>query len=309
MIRDLTRLPTRGRTMEELVTPEQLPRWVPGEITAASDGLGWRNIALRGYRYLGQDVNIPPMRDFMIVSYRAGDTPMERRCVGPWSKTTCAPGSVSLLTREQASEWHWTENVEVLHVYLREELLRDLAAEALDGAIDAIELRDVLNVNDPVITQAVAAIRGETDAAGLGGSLYAEAVGTQLGLHLLRNYATVNVCDRADHGGLSPAQRRRVDECIDAALAEGLDLDALAGAAGLGLATFSRRFRQSFGCAPYAYVIRRRIERARELIERGSLPLKQVAPACGFTDQAHMTRLFRRHLGVTPGRLRRDARR
>jgi len=50
-------------------------------------------------------------------------------------------------------------------------------------------------------------------------------------------------------------------------------------------------------------VIERRVERARGLIERAALPLKQVAAACGFTDQAHMTRVIKARLGVTPGQL------
>ena len=74
-------------------------------------------------------------------------------------------------------------------------------------------------------------------------------------------------------------------------------------------ASFSRRFRETFGCPPYAYVITRRLERARELIEKSALPLKQIAPACGFNDQAHMTRVFKARLNVTPDQLRRDARR
>jgi AraC family transcriptional regulator len=51
-------------------------------------------------------------------------------------------------------------------------------------------------------------------------------------------------------------------------------------------------------------VLDRRVERARQLLSRGTLPLKAIAAATGFADQAHMTRTLRDRLGITPGQLR-----
>lgn len=232
---------------------------------------------------------------------------MERRFDGSWTQTRCAPGSISLLTRAQRSDWNWSQNVEVCHVYLSGELLARLASEALERSIADVHLRDLLNIDDPVITATVDAIRAEASQQAVGGALYVDALGTQLGLHLLRRYSSVTFRERSDNGALAAAQRKRVVDYIEAELSRPLDLEQLAAVTGLGVCSFTRRFRKSFGCAPYAYVIERRLQRARLLIEAGELPLKQVAPACGFTDQAHMTRLFRSRLGVTPGALRRTS--
>lgn len=295
--------------MTECITPEQLPHWVPGEITAASDSLGWRNVMLRGYRYLGQDVRIPPVRDYMVVSYKRGVTPMERRFEGRWSHARCAPGSISLLTCGQRSQWNWSRNVEVRHIYLTESLLTRLATEAHGHEVEELRLLDVLDVDDPIITRAVDALWDETRQKALGGSLYAEAVAAQLGLHLIRHYSSVALRERAENGGLTAVQQRRVTEYLEAHLHAPLQLEDLAAAAGLGVSSFNRRFRASFDRPPWAWVIERRMARARALIEAGQMPLKQVAPACGFNDQAHMTRLFRSRLGITPGELRRQAQR
>jgi hypothetical protein len=89
--------------MATIITPSEVPKYVPGAVTAASDDLGWSGVCLRGYRYTGLDVIVPPVRDFTIVSYLRGATFMERRCEGAWTKTHCAPGDVSLLTRSQRS--------------------------------------------------------------------------------------------------------------------------------------------------------------------------------------------------------------
>lgn len=293
--------------MGHLITPTELPDWVPGQVICASDTLGWRGVALRGYRYLGQDVYIPPMRDYMIVSYRRGLTPMERRFDGAWKQTRCAPGSISLLTRAQRSNWNWSENIDVFHVYLTEQTLARLASEALDNAVADVHLRDVLNVEDPVLTAGVASIQREADTQAFGGNLYVEAIATQLSLHLLRNYAELKIPERTDASRLSATQRARIGEYIDAHLHETLELQTLADVAGLGVASFSRRFRASFGSAPYAWVTQQRVARAQRLLADPRCALKQIALDCGFADQAHMTRVFRARLGTTPGALRAEA--
>lgn len=293
--------------MGRLLRPEELPDWVPGEVTCASDGQAWKGVALRGYRYLGQDVHIPPMRDYMIVSYRHGRTPMERRFDGAWQQARCAPGSISLLTRAQRSDWNWSENVDVVHVYLSDELLTHLASEALDGAVTEVRLRDVLNVEDPVLTAGVAAVEQEAREPGLGGKLYVEALAAQLGLHLLRHYAELEVRAPAERGALSSAQRARVGDYIESHLHAALDLATLAAVAGLGLCAFSRRFRASFGQAPHAYVLERRVARVMQLLGDPRQPLKRIAADCGFADQAHLTRVFKARTGTTPGAFR-DAR-
>ena len=105
-------------------------------------------------------------------------------------------------------------------------------------------------------------------------------------------------------GRLSPSQVRRLTEYIDCRLHEQLNLETLAAVAGAGLWTFTRHFRESFGRTPHAYIIQRRINRARRLLVQSGLPIKEVASVCGFSDQAHMTRLFQTHLHTTPAMLR-----
>lgn len=78
------------------------------------------------------------------------------------------------------------------------------------------------------------------------------------------------------------------------------ELEAIAG---LDRFTLARHFRACFGTSPYNYLVMRRLQQARRLL-LGGTPLVEVAIVCGFADQSHLTRQFRRAYGVTPGRWR-----
>lgn len=292
--------------MPPLITPAELPKWVPGRVLAQSDDLGWNGVALRSYRYTGLDVEVPGLSDFIVVAYRRGATPMQRRFDGAWTCTECEPGDVSLLTRSQHSHWYWTEDIDVHHVYLSDTLVSNVAREVLQRDVTEVRLHDVLKMRDPIVSAAVDAIAREAREQAPGSGLYVEAVATQLCVHLLRRYASIAVRELSAKGGLSVEQRRRVAEHIETRLHEALTLESLSEVAGLGVWSFARRFRASFGQAPHAYVMDRRVERARSLLVRGQLPLKQVASVCGFADQSHMTRALRARLDTTPAALRRD---
>ena len=294
--------------MVEPIAAEDLPRWVPGTLLRRSDDLGWKGVKLRSWAYRGQDVEIPPMRDFLLVAYQVGTTPMQRRFDGRWSRATCSPGAVSLLTRSQKSHWHWTEDVAVTHVYLSQEFVSDVAVEVSGRGVADVALADVLRADDPQLAHAIAAIAAEVDERGLGGPLYAEAVARQLVILLLRRYAALRFRLRDEEGMLTAAQRRTALEFIDAHLEAGLHLDALAAAVNLGACTFARQFRKTMGATPHAYVMERRLDRARRLLAETALPAKQVAAACGFSDQAHLTRLFARRYAVTPAAFRKEQR-
>lgn len=293
--------------MATLITPNELPKWVPGKILCNSEDLSWNGVELRSYHYKGLDVAVPAMRDFMIVSYQRGATFMERRFEGAWTKTQCTPGDLSLLTRSQQSHWHWTEDIDVCHVYLSEKLVSGVANEIMDRSVADVRLKDILNTQDSVVTAAVNTITREAQQQSLGSGLYVEAVATQLAVHLLRNYASITFHEASGKGHLSPVHARRITEYIDSRLHESLTLESLAGVVGLGVWNFSRRFRETFGCPPHGYVINRRVERAQRLLARGAMPVKEIASACGFADQAHMTRVFQVRLHTTPAVLRRNA--
>jgi len=106
-------------------------------------------------------------------------------------------------------------------------------------------------------------------------------------------------------GGLAPWQIRRVTTHIETNLDAAITTKGLAMLARLSSFHFCRAFRDSFGESPHGYVTRRRIERAQGLMLTTNASLGQIAADCGFTDQAHLSNLFRRFVGESPGVWRR----
>lgn len=106
--------------------------------------------------------------------------------------------------------------------------------------------------------------------------------------------------DPSAKGGLAGWQLHRVVRHVDDNLAHPLACRDLAMVARLSTGHFSRAFKTSMGEPPHAYVIRQRIRRAQRLMLQTDDALSQIACTCGLTDQAHLTRLFRRAVGTTP---------
>ena len=107
-------------------------------------------------------------------------------------------------------------------------------------------------------------------------------------------------------GGLSPRQLARAQAYIAAHHTENITLGDLARQANLSRSHFTRAFRQALGMAPYQWLLRYRIERAKGLMLHSDLSLERIALACGFSDQSHLTRIFKQTVAVSPGVWRRD---
>ena len=108
-------------------------------------------------------------------------------------------------------------------------------------------------------------------------------------------------------GGLTRWQARRTLSYIDTNLGSKLAVNELANLVGLSDSHFSRAFRHALGCPPMAYVAVSRVQRAKLLMSSTAESLSDIALACGFADQSHFNRSFRRWVGVSPGAWRRNS--
>jgi AraC family transcriptional regulator len=111
-------------------------------------------------------------------------------------------------------------------------------------------------------------------------------------------------------GRLSPEQRLRALELIDARLDGDLSVAELAGSCGLSGSSFRRAFKKTTGVTPHRWLMQRRVDRAKDLLFRQpTMPLAQIALASGFADQSHFTHVFTAIVGAAPGEWRRQEQR
>ena len=107
-------------------------------------------------------------------------------------------------------------------------------------------------------------------------------------------------------GGLAAWQIVRVRAYIDSNLHRAIHIRDLSAVAHRSPAHFSRKFKLAVGEPPHAYVVRRRLERACHLMMTSEEPLSEIALSVGFSDQAHLCRLFRQAFGQSPANWRRE---
>jgi AraC family transcriptional regulator len=99
-------------------------------------------------------------------------------------------------------------------------------------------------------------------------------------------------------GGLAPWQLSRATALLGADLTENQPVQHIAAACRLSATHFCRAFKQSMGMPPHQWLMHARVERARDLLLRSTLPLVHIASQCGFSDQSHFCKVFRRFEGV-----------
>lgn len=291
----------------KLIKPEDVILWVPGELTVDSISSDWEDIVMRGYSYQYLDVNIPAMRDYMVVNYKSAPQKMHRRDGNRWNTKIVQTGSVSLLTCGEDSRWAWDQNLEVTHVYISHDSVSSMANKVFDYDIEAIRIPDEVGIPDNVLPRLIDLLELELKQGGLGGNLYVESIKNQIALHLLRRYAKLDFKEGNCKSGLTTIKRRLILDFIHENIGRKISLEDLARLAQLSVPHFIRKFKVDFGISPAAYVMELRIQVARKmLISKKDLPIKVIASDCGFSDQSHMTRVFQKFFNKTPIQVRQE---
>ena len=126
--------------------------------------------------------------------------------------------------------------------------------------------------------------------------------------HLIGTAHAYTVTSESSIDEIHFRKMRFVSDYIAGHLSEDLSIKRLAELTNLSVSAFKRIFNNVFGASPGGYVLNARINQARTLLETSSTLLPDIAQECGFFDQSHFTRTFKKERGITPGEYRRQHR-
>ncbi len=124
-------------------------------------------------------------------------------------------------------------------------------------------------------------------------------------LHLDRKRRSMTI--RETKEPLVKWRLKRVCDYVEANLSKPIHLAELGGVAGLSRMRFAAQFRAATGFSPHEFILRRKVERAKELMSDPTLPLADIASLLGFRSQGHFSQGFKKYAGDSPSRWRYSA--
>jgi len=202
------------------------------------------------------------------------------------------------------SGWSWPERSKVIVITIDPEPLGRFAERELGVLLTSRQLRDVPQERDEDLTQAAQLLLSALETRGEGSEIMYESLARVFTVKLLERYGE-DAAQKADFSrSFTPSHYKRVLDYLSERYGDPIAIADLATIAGLSEAHFAREFRKTLGDSPHQFLMRYRVEQAIKLMADPARTLGEIAHACGFSDQSHLTRLFRRFTGETPRNFR-----
>src|SRR5689334_17328032 len=245
-------------------------RLLPHETAASSDGLGWVGLQAARCRVAPAfELNLPALTHHRLFLFSRPPEELDLRYEGVKRHRPPAAGSISLLPAGCPARVRSSGCKDELHLFLETELVARVAAEAfeLDPARLTVPPLDGLDL--PQLRVPMLAVGAEL-TAGAGSPLAAESLANVLAVHLIRHVLTPRQPARRRPDTLPRARLRAVVEYIEDHLEASPTLEQMAALARLSPNYFVGQFKRATGLPPHQYVIVRRVERSKELLQAGA---------------------------------------
>jgi AraC-like DNA-binding protein len=188
---------------------------------------------------------------------------------------------------------------DVLHLHVPNTLIAECARD-MPGHHAPILRSEAVPSKDIVLDWLGRALLEANRVGGAFGQTYADCISMAIVARLLASASGVGTSERSRGSKLAPWRLKRVIDYVEARLDEPVSLADIASAAGLTRMHFAAQFRAATGLRPHEYLLRRRIERAQEMLVSTGMSLVDVALSVGFQTQSHFTSAFKRYAGQPP---------
>lgn len=273
------------------------------EFAATSAGLGWSSAFASLQRERPFEGRFQAISDCLMVLHRGGPVDVTFRMEGKTIPRRIPKGGIFFLPADHECDVALHSDLDTIHIYLRANLFAGCRGETRSRANG---LEPIFGEADPVLAHLGEAIGEVLKDGSESSSLFVDP----LVKSIANRFIVLNGKGRSPVAGprrsqLSARQVRNLRDFVETELHRDIRLDHMAAVSGLSTEYFVRLFRATLGLSPYQYVIGRRVERVKALLAVGGQSLAEIASASGFSHQEHMSRMFRRLTGVTPGQYRR----
>jgi AraC family transcriptional regulator len=215
------------------------------------------------------------------------------------------PGALTIYDLRQSPIADIRDPFHSLMFHLPHKALESMAYELGAPRIDELRFSAGVGIDDPTARHLLSSLLPAIERPGEVSAIFLDHVALALTAHVAHTYGRMNGARQSVRSGLAPHQERRAKERLVASLNGNVSMIDLATDCGLSPRHFARAFRRSTGLSPHRWLIKHRIDRARELMAETKQSLTDIALVCGFADQSHFTRAFTAFVGTSPGAWRR----
>lgn len=186
-----------------------------------------------------------------------------------------------------------------LHFHIPRRYFADLAAASGVPAIDELRIKSGQGFFDPTMLHLGMAALPALERPAEANQLFLDHTMMALCAHIAGTYGLA-VEPRVLARGLAGWRLRRAKDLIASRLTGDISIAEIAAECGLTPSYFARQFAEATGTTPHRWLLKMRVQKAKQLMAESRLSLAEVAIACGFADQSHFTRVFSRETGATP---------
>jgi AraC-like DNA-binding protein len=192
-----------------------------------------------------------------------------------------------------------------LRFYLPRATLDEFAAHVREQSVRALYIPHGRAHEDPVTQSLCRLLLLSLAKPKQVNPVLVDHLGRALRAHVTHAYGAIEFAGHRGLGGLAPWQERRAKDALSRDICARVPCAQVARECGLSVSHFNRAFRQSLGIAPHQWLLGLRLARAKEQLLNTRAALPEIATNCGFADQSHFTRVFKKHEGSSPGKWRR----
>ena len=193
-----------------------------------------------------------------------------------------------------------------LHFYLPRSALDSIAEQSNAPRVGELSAQLGVGHDDPVIRHIGGGLLQALRRPDETNQLFIDYMMLAFTAHAAQTYGGLRTIRALARGGLAPWQVKRACERLDSDLGGTLSLQQIAAEFGLSVSHFSRAFRVSTGVPPHQWLLRQRVNAAKQLMTARDLSLSEIAISAGFANQSHFTRVFSAQVGTSPAAWRRE---